>query len=100
MLLWAAFVAVLIGYLLVFPIRARLNKGVIERHTGREIWHAMRDGLPLVDNDWLLGGAFWIVLGFCFVGLLALIWCALDDDLTPPGNLTIPDDTLQYVDRR
>jgi hypothetical protein len=78
-LLWAVLVAPSLVYLLVFPVRARLDQGVIERHMPYEIWKAMLEGLPGVEVDWLLELAF-VAGGVAFVvGVLALIWLALDD---------------------
>jgi hypothetical protein len=82
--LWAVLVVPLLVYLLVFPVRARLDQGVIERHLPYEIWEAMLEGLPGTETDWLLELAF-VAGGVAFViGVLVLIWLALDDSQPDP----------------
>ncbi|CAN5765514.1 hypothetical protein BH24CHL4_BH24CHL4_01860 [soil metagenome] len=76
---WLALVAPLLIYLLVFPVKARLDKNETEQHFAPEIWRAMGNALPNVGVDWLLELAF-VAGGITFVfGVLCLIWMALDD---------------------
>ena len=80
LVLWLALVVPVLGYLLVVPVRARLDRGVIERHLPYEIWEAMVDGLPGVEADWLIEVAF-VAGGLLFLaGTLVLIWLALDEN--------------------
>ena len=100
LVLWAVLVAPLFVYLLVFPVRVRLDQGVIERHLPYEVWEAMLEGLPGTETDWLLDLAF-VVGGVAFlIGVLVLIWLALDNSqpypdphLVQPARIdNVPDD--------
>lgn len=98
--LWAALVAPLLIYILVVPIRARLDQGVIERHRALEIWRVMVSELPSVGVQWLLELAFVAGLITVIFGSLLLIWLALDDSQAisarqatqPDPNHGHPDD--------
>jgi hypothetical protein len=84
LVLWTVLAAPLLVYLLVFPVRARLDRGVIERHLPYEIWEAMLEGLPGTETDWLLELAF-VAGGVAFlIGVFVLIWLALDDSQPDP----------------
>jgi hypothetical protein len=78
LLLWLALIAPLAAYLLIFPIRARLDKGVVERHFGLYIWREMGEGLPNSDVEWLFKTFFFIGAVLVVLGSFWLVWLALD----------------------
>jgi hypothetical protein len=83
---WAALAAPLVIYVLVVPVRARLDRGVIERHRSSSIWTTMADELPQVAAQSLLVAAFWLGLALFMAGVLVLLWLALAgvDQGAPP----------------
>jgi hypothetical protein len=98
LVLWLLLIAPLLIYLLIVPVRARLDQGVIERHLPYEIWEAMIDGLPGTDAGWFLELAF-VVGGLVFLaGTLLLIRLALDESQPapePPAAYSKDVDNLQ-----
>lgn len=92
--LWLALIVPLLAYLLVFPVKARLDEGETERHYAWEIWRTMGNELPAVDFQWLFKVAFFAGGLAMVLGVLCMTWFALD---TVPGNhpeqviLTKPD---------
>lgn len=89
-------------YAAVWPVRARLDLGVIERHLAGAIWRRMSESLPGMNPQWLIEAAFWIgVLAF-MAGALYLVWLALEgagDEPQPSESPVVaPDDSAIIVD--
>ena len=78
----------LLIYVLVWPIRARLNRGVIERHSGWSIWNRMTQSLPSVGAQTLFEVAFVAGLIAFMAGALYLIWLALEKT----SDMSVPQD--------
>lgn len=86
----------LLVYAIVWPIRARLDRGVIERRTGWAIWKRMTDSLPTVGAQTLFEIAFVAGLVLFMAGSLFLVWLALEksssaEDADLALDLTHPD---------
>ncbi|MGE3796974.1 MAG: hypothetical protein AB7G88_03955 [Thermomicrobiales bacterium] len=78
MIAWLLLGTPLVVYALFWPVRARLDQGVIERHSSWSIWRRMTESLPRVGTQTLFEMAFLAGL-VLFVGAsLLLIWLALD----------------------
>ncbi len=86
----------LLVYVLVWPIRARLDRGVIERHSGWSIWKRMTESLPTVGQQILFEIAFVAGLIAFMVGSLLLVWLALEKS---PANLESTSDFLADLDQ-
>ncbi len=75
---WLLLAVPLLIYVVFWPVRARLDLGVIERHTAGSIWNRMAESLPGMNPQWLIEAAFWIGAVSFMAGALYLVWLALD----------------------
>jgi hypothetical protein len=77
-IVWFVLAAPLVLYVLIFPVKTRLDRGVIERRSGGSVWITMSRELPEVEAGLLMSGMFWLAAVGVLAGSLALIWFALD----------------------
>ena len=92
-----------IVYLTVYSINARLNRGVIERHYGWQVWNTMSQELPDAAYPGLLRASFWLLVFVFVAGFLAMLWFALmstpDDEASLPANdLENPETSLMLTE--
>lgn len=80
---WIAWVILglpLVVYAVFWPVRARLDRGVIERRTAGSIWQTMSRSLPETDPQVVFEIVFWFGCAVFMAGALYLVWLALAAD--------------------
>ncbi len=82
----------LLIYLTVYSIDARLNRGVIERHYGWQIWHTMSNELPEAAFPGLLKVSFWVLIFIFIAGFLAMLWFSL---MSPAEGIVASGEELE-----
>ena len=100
---WLVLAMPLLIYALVWPVRARLDRGVIERHWAGSIWRRMSESLPGIGPQIILEVLFWFGAAAFMAGSIYLVWLALDgagssddnEQLTPLISVTSADADLQ-----
>lgn len=48
-----------------------------------EIWHFFYEGLPEIGNTRALYAIYWGSIGVCVIGVLAMLWLALEPEREP-----------------
>ena len=74
---WIVLSAPVVLYLLIFPVKARLDQGETEHHLAGSIWEHMSNSMPNVSAQTAIEVAFWIGASIVVLGSLSLIWLAL-----------------------
>lgn len=80
-------------YVNFWPVRARLDRAVIERRLAGSIWKQMSESLPGAGQQILVESAFWIGCLAFLLGALFLVWLALagaGEAMTTPGESDLP----------
>ncbi|MBX3070085.1 MAG: hypothetical protein KF883_06315 [Thermomicrobiales bacterium] len=79
-------------YAIFWPVRARLDRAVIERHMAGSIWKRMAESLPGIGPQIILEALFWAGCVAFVAGALWLVWLALADAGEANANRSDPLD--------
>ncbi len=85
-IVWAALSALLLGYVRWGSEVVSITSFYHVRRSVPSIWRAFRRGLPDVASGTAMNVVYAVSLGILLVGVLALVWLALDpaeDDAVP-----------------
>jgi hypothetical protein len=84
LLVWLALSAALLGYIGWGRETTSITSFFFIRRSVRDIWGYFYEGLPDIGNARALDTVYWVSIGVALVGVLALIWLALEPEPPEP----------------
>ena len=86
LLVWLALSIALLGYIGWGRELTSVTNFFFIRRSVREIWGYFYDGLPAIGNARALDAVYWLSIGAVLIGVLALIWFALEPEPPEPDS--------------
>ena len=91
LLVWLALCVSLLGYIRWGTELTSVTSFYFIRRSVPEIWGYFRKGMPEIGNSGALDAVYWASIGAVLVGVLALIWLAMEPEQreTEPEGIEI-----------
>lgn len=80
LLVWLTLSAALLGYIRWGTELTAVTSFYFIRRSVPEIWGYFQVGLPEIGNARALDALYWVSIGTLIIGVLALLWLALEPD--------------------
>lgn len=82
---WLAMSLALLGYIRWGSELTAVTSFYFIRRSVPEIWDSFHSGLPEIGNPRALDAIYWASIGVLILGVLALLWLALEPDRAELG---------------